>query len=91
MYSYLLDTCSDGIKNQDEEDIDCGGAACPPCALKTSKYYNHFCTWTWPLILWVYIKFQDIYDNVSNDFSGSDGITGERGRTKKRNAGNTEL
>lgn len=23
--------CEDGIKNQDEVDIDCGGSECPPC------------------------------------------------------------
>ena len=26
-------TCSDGIKNGNETDVDCGGGACPPCAL----------------------------------------------------------
>ncbi len=26
-----LPTCSDGIMNQDETGIDCGGANCPPC------------------------------------------------------------
>lgn len=26
-------TCSDSVKNQDETDTDCGGAACPDCAL----------------------------------------------------------
>jgi hypothetical protein len=25
-------SCTDGIKNQDESDIDCGGAKCPGCA-----------------------------------------------------------
>ena len=24
-------TCSDGIENGSETDLDCGGAACPPC------------------------------------------------------------
>ena len=24
-------TCTDGIKNQDETDIDCGGKACKAC------------------------------------------------------------
>ena len=41
MYSYISDTCSDGIKNQDEEDTDCGGAACDSCAARTSEYINH--------------------------------------------------
>ena len=26
------ETCSDGIQNQDETDIDCGGTICAPCA-----------------------------------------------------------
>ena len=34
----LLETCSDKIKNQDEEDVDCGGSACSPCALVNSKF-----------------------------------------------------
>lgn len=25
-------TCSDGVKNGDETDLDCGGPDCPPCA-----------------------------------------------------------
>jgi len=25
------ETCEDGIKNGDEEDVDCGGSICPPC------------------------------------------------------------
>ena len=56
--SYLSDTCSDGIKNQDEEGIDCDGAACPSCALKNSKYINHLylLKWQWSL------KFiEDVY------------------------------
>jgi len=27
----LAPNCSDGIKNQDETDVDCGGTVCPPC------------------------------------------------------------
>ena len=27
-----LPTCKDGIRNQDETDIDCGGSTCAPCA-----------------------------------------------------------
>jgi hypothetical protein len=27
----VLETCDDGIQNQDEEGIDCGGSACQPC------------------------------------------------------------
>ena len=26
-------TCSDGVQNQDETDIDCGGTVCPKCSL----------------------------------------------------------
>jgi hypothetical protein len=27
------ETCRDGVQNQDETDIDCGGATCAPCAI----------------------------------------------------------
>ena len=27
------ETCNDGIQNQDETGIDCGGSSCPPCAV----------------------------------------------------------
>jgi len=27
----LAPSCSDGMKNQDEGDVDCGGTICPPC------------------------------------------------------------
>lgn len=27
------ETCEDGVQNQDETDIDCGGAVCSPCAV----------------------------------------------------------
>jgi hypothetical protein len=32
MTSEPAPTCEDGIKNQDESDVDCGGATCPACA-----------------------------------------------------------
>jgi hypothetical protein len=32
MLSVLAPTCADGIKNQDESDLDCGGETCPKCA-----------------------------------------------------------
>ncbi len=28
----LAPTCSDGVKNQDESGVDCGGTICPPCS-----------------------------------------------------------
>lgn len=28
------ETCTDGIKNQDEAQIDCGGSSCTPCAIE---------------------------------------------------------
>ena len=34
VYSVVPDpigTCGDGIKNRDEEDVDCGGRFCEPC------------------------------------------------------------
>merc|ERR1712136_566404 len=33
---FIKEHCADELKNQDEEDIDCGGEACEPCALKNS-------------------------------------------------------
>ena len=35
-------TCSDGIKNQDESDIDCGGNSCDPCNTQDTcnTYYD---------------------------------------------------
>lgn len=27
----IPETCSDGVQNQDETGVDCGGATCPPC------------------------------------------------------------
>lgn len=35
-------TCSDGIRNQDESDVDCGGV-CGPCALNQSCYSSSDC------------------------------------------------
>lgn len=29
--SAVVETCSDGLKNQDESDVDCGGTNCAPC------------------------------------------------------------
>jgi len=36
-------TCSDGIQNQDETDIDCGGPECGPCADGESCLVNADC------------------------------------------------
>lgn len=33
LFCILAPTCSDGVKNQDETDVDCGGSACPKCAV----------------------------------------------------------
>ena len=27
----IAETCEDGLKNQDEDDVDCGGATCEAC------------------------------------------------------------
>lgn len=35
--------CTDKIKNQDETDIDCGGAVCPKCAVGKSCLKNSDC------------------------------------------------
>ncbi len=36
-------TCSDGIKNQDETDVDCGGATCGACAAGKTCAVNRDC------------------------------------------------
>ena len=38
-YAFLkpAPTCFDNIKNQDEEEIDCGGTSCIACEIKTLK------------------------------------------------------
>lgn len=36
-------TCSDGIKNGRETDVDCGGPDCPPCALDQVCIYSGDC------------------------------------------------
>ncbi len=36
-------TCSDGIKNQDETDIDCGGKICPKCGGGKACYITADC------------------------------------------------
>jgi hypothetical protein len=42
-------SCTDGIKNEDESAIDCGGSVCPPCATghtcgTASDCQTHVCT-----------------------------------------------
>ena len=36
-------TCSDGVKNQDETDVDCGGAACGACGAGKTCAANRDC------------------------------------------------
>lgn len=36
-------TCGDGVQNQDETDVDCGGATCPGCAVGQSCADNSDC------------------------------------------------
>lgn len=40
----LVQTCDDGIKNQDETDVDCGGLHCPRCNEKQSCLNDSHCT-----------------------------------------------
>ncbi len=32
------ETCEDGVQNQDETGVDCGGASCPPCPCANWRY-----------------------------------------------------
>ncbi|MBN1874698.1 MAG: right-handed parallel beta-helix repeat-containing protein, partial [Anaerolineae bacterium] len=47
-------TCSDGIQNGDEDDVDCGGSYCPPCSQCTGEPTNKYappdtvCNNKWP-------------------------------------------
>ena len=38
------ETCTDGIKNQDETDVDCGGDVCPPCPIEGECIEDEDCT-----------------------------------------------
>lgn len=38
-----IDECSDGIKNNQETDVDCGGPVCLPCDVGESCKYNSDC------------------------------------------------
>jgi hypothetical protein len=31
LFTSAAASCVDGVKNQDETDVDCGGATCPKC------------------------------------------------------------
>lgn len=39
----MAGTCVDGVKNQDETDVDCGGATCPKCAETKACKRNEDC------------------------------------------------
>lgn len=38
-------TCTDGLRNRDEEGVDCGGSFCTPCPTTrySGDYYRYFC------------------------------------------------
>ena len=38
---YLEPHCMDGVRSQDESDVDCGGETCPKC--KIGKHCNEDC------------------------------------------------
>jgi len=38
------ETCGDGVHNQDETDVDCGGASCAPCGLADACAANSDCS-----------------------------------------------
>ncbi len=41
----ILDpTCVDGVKNQDETDVDCGGSVCSTCALNKKCGFDDDCS-----------------------------------------------
>lgn len=42
-----IESCLDGVKNQDETDIDCGGASCPSCGLDAACLIDIDCASSW--------------------------------------------
>jgi hypothetical protein len=43
-------TCVDGLKNSDEDGVDCGGAGCPwPCG-QHSPSFHHYCNGLTPTL-----------------------------------------
>ena len=42
-----IETCLDGLVNQDETDVDCGGAICPSCGLGASCGVDVDCASSW--------------------------------------------
>ena len=57
------DYCYDGVKNYDEEDIDCGGSGCAPCQDK-GIYFDWLKYLIWFLwILLMFVLFYLIYKN----------------------------
>ena len=43
MLPYAIGNCSDGIRNQDESDIDCGGTICSGCDINRSCLIDEDC------------------------------------------------
>ena len=43
-FSTAVPTCNDGVKNQDETDIDCGGKHCAQCIENQSCLLSRDCT-----------------------------------------------
>jgi len=55
-------SCSDGIKNQDEEEVDCGGSVCEPCEKKFLKDVEV----VWTVVIPVTQNVYDLAASVRN-------------------------
>ena len=38
---FVPGSCGDGVKNNDESNVDCGGTLCPPCPTEVSIYIQY--------------------------------------------------
>lgn len=44
IYCTSATSCSDGVKNEDETDTDCGGSHCPKCTVNKGCNKSSDCT-----------------------------------------------
>ena len=72
----LSPTCTDGIQNGDETDIDCGGTTCNPCPQKLTNFNFNFDTDT-PLQAAESATFNDDAINTVTDGINSSANVGE--------------
>jgi uncharacterized protein YuzE len=57
-FSGYCSYCFDGVKNYDEDGIDCGGSGCAPC-IERGKFFDYFYYIKW--ILWILLLILLVY------------------------------